>query len=362
MHIAINCRSIMLRNRTGIGKYTYNLLRCFGTMAPEHTFTTYAPKNLLDMKRDLPVFEFKNFRRKMDYFQSGVRGADIYHIPCPDDVCRFEGKLVVTIHDLVYKTFPQGHTQKTVDLTEGYMQQIVHKADKIICVSENTRSDVHKYFDISREKTTVVLNGVNHQEFRPLEDLSVTRPFLKSLGVDPGFIFFVGTLEPRKNLQGLLMAIAQLSDKGVNVPKLVVAGMHGWMKEQIPQLVRQLELKDKIIFTGFINNEQLNILYNTCGFFVFPSFYEGFGFPVLEAFSAGAASIVSKSSSCAEVAGDAAHLIDPSNPDDIARGITLLMEDKTLVKQLKKKALERAGHFSFEQNARQTLDIYRSLT
>jgi glycosyltransferase involved in cell wall biosynthesis len=361
MRIAINCRSILLSNRTGIGRYTWHLLDHLGKIDRDDQYILYASKRLFDFKRRLPVFSYPNFKPCVDYFGLVKPRADIYHLPSPAPLGRYEGKLVVTIHDLVYKTYPQAHTPQTIALTEEYMGAIIRQADRIICISENTRRDLHRFFDVDTDKTCTVLNGVDHNIFFPLPDKQEAHRFCQELGAAPGFMLFVGTIEPRKNLPGLLQAMAQLKKSGTAVPQLVVVGMRGWMMEKVMPLIEQLDLKSCVFFTGFITDAQLNMLYNTCGVFVFPSFYEGFGFPIVEAFCAGAAVVASKTSSCGEIAGDAAVLINPADHSQIAAAITRLLEDPKLVQELRRKALERARLFSFEATAQRTLDIYKQI-
>ena len=156
MRIAINCRSILLSQRTGIGRYTYHLLDSLGKIDHANEYILHAPKRLFDFKRRLPDFSrYKNFKRRIDYFHRGVGKSDIYHLPCPDAIGPHSGKLVVTIHDLIYKTYPQSHTPQTIELTEKYMQAIAAKADKIICISENTRRDLHSFFEYPVRKDPV---------------------------------------------------------------------------------------------------------------------------------------------------------------------------------------------------------------
>ena len=361
MRIAVNCRSIMSARRTGIGRYTYHLLNQLGQLRSGDTFTLYGPKRLFDFKRQLPRFPYPNFNPRLDYFGQGPKGVDVYHVPCPDRISTHAGKVVVTVHDLIYKTYPQAHTPQTIELTQGHMQEISRLADRIICISESTRRDLHRFFDLPQEKTCTVLNGVDHSVFCRISDLSPAQAFLKKLEVSAGFILFVGTIEPRKNLPGLLQAMAQLKWKLKPLPQLVVVGMNGWMTEQIADSVKQLGLGEDVVFTGFISDEQLNWLYNTCGVFVFPSFYEGFGFPVLEALCAGAAVVASSTSSCPEITADAAMLIDPNEAGQIAHSIEKLMNDTVFAEELKRKALKRAREFSFEKTARQTLEVYHGL-
>ena len=139
MRIAINARSILLSKRTGIGRYTYHLLDYLGKIDTANQYLLHAPKSLFDFKRRIPNFSrYKNFKNHLDFFRCGVGATDIYHLPCPDRIGPYQGKLVVTIHDLIHRTYPQSQTPQTTELTEKYIQDIVHKADKIICISEKS--------------------------------------------------------------------------------------------------------------------------------------------------------------------------------------------------------------------------------
>lgn len=359
MRIAINCRSIMLKNRTGIGRYTYHLIEHLGKVDTQSSYRLYSPKRLLDLKRHAPTFPYHNFKTRVDCFGLGPGKVDIYHLPCPDVIAPFQGKLVVTIHDLIHKTYPQAHTPQTVEATERHMQNLIKHADRIICTSQSTRNDLHRFYDYPQERSKAVLSGVDHATFNQLADKTEARAFLNTFGMTEGFILFVGTIEPRKNLQGLLQALTQLKAKG-QTTQLVVVGMRGWMMEEVSKSIEALGLKDNVHFAGFVSDAQLNMLYNTCGMFVFPSFYEGFGFPILEAFCAGAPVITSNVSSCPEIAGDAALLIDPADPSAIAGAISRLIDDKAFADDLGRKGLARAKEFNFTSTAQKTLEVYRS--
>lgn len=365
MRIAINCRSILLSQRTGIGRYTYHLLDNLGKIDHANEYILHAPKRLFDFKRRLPDFSrYNNFKRHVDYFRGGIDKTEIYHLPCPDLIGPYKGKLIVTIHDLIHKTYPQSQTQQATELTEKYIKDIALKADGIICISENTRRDLHKFFDIPPEKSSVVYNGVDHEVFYPLspQDRSNALGQLKELGIDRPFILFVGTLEPRKNITGLLESFAILKSKNIFHGQLVIVGMKGWMVENIETLINGFGIEKDIVFTGFVSDDQLRQLYNRTELFVFPSFYEGFGFPILEAFCCGAAVVTSKTSSCAEIASDAALTVDPQDTTAIAQAMEQILTDEVLNMSLRKAGLKRAQEFSFERMAQGTLDVYQKFS
>ncbi len=364
MRIAINCRSILLSQRTGIGRYTYHLLDSLGQIDHANGYILHAPQRLFDFKRRLPDFSrYKNFKNCIDYRHRGIGKSDIYHLPCPDVIGPYSGKLIVTIHDLIYKTCPQSHTPQAIELTEKYMQAIKAKADKIICISENTRRDLHSFLGLPLEKSCVIYNGADHDIFYTLspQERFQAAGQLKALGMIKPYVLYVGTIEPRKNLTGLLESFARLKSKKAFQGQLVVAGMKGWMVESLGALIKKLGIQTDVIFTGFVSDGQLRLLYNMAEVFVFPSFYEGFGFPILEAFCCGAAVITSQTSSCGEIAGEAAICIDPMDCNAMANAMAQVLSDKALKESLSKAGLKRAREFSFLATAQKTLEIYQTM-
>lgn len=367
MQIAISCRSMMGKKPTGIGRYTNQLIHHLGLVDSTNTYWLYARKSFFDRKRSLPSVSHPNMRVKPDYLNLGpariVAGCDLFHSPSPEDVSQVPGKVIVTIHDLIYATYPQSHTPETIAITSKNMEMIVRRADKLICISQSTRDDLHKYFNIAQDKTAVVYNGVNHQFFYPLSsaDKDQARQWIKSKGIEGKFALCVGTLEPRKNLLGICQAMAELKGKGKLNFKLAVAGMQGWLSTNTRDIIGTLGLLDDIVFLGFVSDEELAGLYNCATVFVFPSFYEGFGFPILEAMACGCPVITSHHSSCGELAQDAAITIDPKNTTAMAEAMASLMNDADLRQRYMTAGLTRAGEFSFEKTARETVAIYEQV-
>jgi glycosyltransferase involved in cell wall biosynthesis len=267
----------------------------------------------------------------------------------------------VTVHDLIDKTYPQSQTAESIALTEKHMKAIAVRADRIICVSENTRRDLHSFLNVPVEKTCVVYNGVDHKMFYPLseEQRREAHSRLSSEGIDKPYVLYVGTIEPRKNLTGLLQSFASLKSKKAFHGQLVVVGMKGWMQENIGSVIDKLGLKRDVFFTGYVSDSQLRALYNMAELFVFPSLYEGFGFPILEAFCCGAPVVASGTSSCGEIAGKAALTVDPSDPVLMAEAMGRVLQDKALKNSLRQAGLKRAQEFSFATMARQTLAVYQ---
>ncbi|MBF0522064.1 MAG: glycosyltransferase family 4 protein [Candidatus Omnitrophica bacterium] len=367
MKIGIHCRSIVNRNYTGIGRYTWNLFQHLAKIDSENRYLLYVPRALFHLRRRTPKVNAKNFFVKVDHFKAGVEKTlgkiDVYHSPSPDDISVNGAKMVVTVHDLIYKTFPQGHTDTACAETDRKIAFSVKNARKIICCSQNTIADLKKYFSVEEGKIELIYQGIDHQMFYQLSPSEKPRAkaLLRLKGIQDPFILFVGTIEPRKNLKNLLVAFSKLKDQGLFKGKLVAAGMKGWLSEDIANIIKKYQLETEVLFPGFVTDEELRALYNEAEVFVFPSFYEGFGFPIIEAFSCGAPVVTSQISSCPEVAQDAAALVDPYNPDDLYAKIVRVLNDRVYREELSQKGFKRAQDFNFEKTARETLKIYQSL-
>ena len=366
MRIAINCRSFLNKNYTGIGRYAFQLIKSLSEIDQANEYFLYISKRFFS-KRIIPRVPAPNFFLKIDRFNRGMKKTvgpvDICHCPSPEILNDMNGAhSVVTVHDLIYKTYPQGHTSATIEQTERQLEGVVEKASKIICCSQSTLNDLNRYFSVDPQKTVLIYQGVSRKDFYPLDE-NEARPaqvLIRSKGVEGPFILFVGTIEPRKNLRNLIEAFSLLREKKQYKGKLVVVGMQGW-NEDLSSLIGRLGLKQEIIFTGFLSNQELRYFYNMADVFAFPSFYEGFGFPIVEAFSCGVPVVTSNVSSCPEIAADAALTVDPRSPQDIAGAIFRILDDKNLRDQLKQKGFARARQFSFLNTARQTLDVYKEV-
>ncbi|MBI3601324.1 MAG: glycosyltransferase family 4 protein [Candidatus Omnitrophica bacterium] len=367
MRIAINARSILLANRTGIGRYTYHLLNSFGQIDQQNEYWLYARKNFFDRKRRWPQFSYPHFKVRADVLGLGpdrcLKGVDIYHAPSPEALTIHGPKIVVTIHDLIYKIHPETHTLETIEATSRQMEGIIKFADRIICVSGSTRRDLHRFFGLPQEKSCMIYNGVDHSVFYPLQpdERRAAMDRLRGLGIKTPYLLYVGTIEPRKNLTGLLKSFALLKSKKDFAGQLVVAGMKGWMMAAVAPMIKELGLRDEVIFTGFVSDAQLRELYNLAEAFVFPSLYEGFGFPIVEAFCCGTPVVTSNTSSCAEIAGGCALTVDPRQVPQIAQAIQRLLEDRVFNQELRQKAIKKAQEFSFLKTAQETLKVYEQL-
>ena len=367
MRIGINCRSFLKKNYAGIGRYTFNLIKCLAKSDRENEYTLYVNRRLFDLKKSVPAVPGKNFKIKIDYLNRGLDNSlgqvDAYHSPSPDFIKFDKGKIIVTVHDLIYKTYPQGHTEQTCTTTDKQMSGIVKQAEKIICCSRSTMDDMKKIFSVDDKRLELVYQGVDKEIFYPVtgEEDVLAREALKRKGGSVPYILFVGTLEPRKNLTNILKAFAVLKAKKKFMGKLIIIGMKGWMVDDINPLIKKLGIEDFVVFTGYVSDQELRWFYNLAEVFVFPSFYEGFGFPIVEAFSCGTAVITSNVSSCPEVAADAALKVNPYEVSEIVEAVSRILGDKKLKEILEQKGLKRSGDFSFMNTAKHTLEVYQKV-
>jgi len=268
--------------------------------------------------------------------------------------------IVGTIFDLTTILFPQFHKRKVVEHQEKAFHYFKENASLIIAISENTKTDIMKYLHIPKDKIRTIYCGVG-DEFRKIEDVRILKSRLRGIGIDYPYILYLGTLEPRKNVERLIEAFIQLKkEKQINV-KLVISGIKGWGYQSIFDKVVSLGVEKEIIFSGFIPNELIPFLYNGASAFVYPSLYEGFGLPVVEAMACGVPVVTSNVSSLPEVAGDAAILINPYSVDELADGIWRILSDEELRTQCIKKGIERAKLFTWERCAKNTLDAFNEV-
>jgi glycosyltransferase involved in cell wall biosynthesis len=264
---------------------------------------------------------------------------------------------VVTIHDLTALLFPEYHTANTREMQARMFRFAQEEADVVIAVSEATRRDIVTYLEIPPERVHVVANGVG-AAFRPISDGGALKQTLTSLGLVPGgYILHVGTIEPRKNLVRLVEIYGQMRKAcPPPIPKLVLAGEEGWRSREVLERARGSE---GVLLLGHMPHDVLPALYNGALVFVYPSLYEGFGLPPLEAMACGVPVVASNTSSLPEVVGDAGVLVDPTDTQAIAAVLVSLLSDIERRGEMSARGLARAAEFSWERAARETLKVYQ---
>lgn len=269
---------------------------------------------------------------------------------------------VFTLHDLVFRFHPDTVSWANRLFLQVMTRRFLQAADAIIAVSECTKRDAQRLYGIADSKISVVHEGV-HERFQPCRPDAVTA-VRRRYGLPARYLLFVGTVEPRKNLAVLLDALVALKRRisdgagGANVPKLVIVGKKGWLSGGFFRRLRELALEPGVVLPGFVPDDDLPAVYSGAACFVFPSLYEGFGLPVLEAMACGAPVICSNASSLPEICGDAALLFDPRSPAELTTIIERVLADAALRGELVERGLRQAAKFTWQRTAERTLDVY----
>jgi len=365
MKIAIDIRAAA-GEKVGKGWYTFHLVQHLLKLDSHNEYILYS-------KDPVPGFEyFKNAEQKV------IEGNNIFwHRKVAKDIVNEECdiffaptsfiiptllpksiKTVITIHDLVAFLFPTNHNKKAVLVEKLFLKRALKKASFVVTISQNTKRDIVSLFSYDESKMDILYCGAS-DEFKPLNK-SFLEPFAKKTKLPKKFFLAVGTLEPRKNYITLIEAFAQLHDKYPDY-HLIIVGGKGWKYEEIFATVRKHYLSKFVHNLGYVTSGSLVKLYNLAKGFVFPSFYEGFGIPPLEAMKSGCPVIASYSSSIPEVVGEAALLINPVSNIEIAAAMAKLIKDPELCAKLRNEGFLQSKKFSWSSSAKKLLEIFNNL-
>lgn len=263
---------------------------------------------------------------------------------------------VFTLHDAAYLHYPEHHLLQNRLFLRWMMPRFLKRADHVICVSEFTRQDALRFYRLPPEKVSVVLEGVEPR-FQPMRDPSALAGIRERYRLPERFVLYVGTLEPRKNLSTLLKAFGVIASEHPDVG-LVIVGGKGWLYEPFLEQVRGSGLEQRLTFTGYVPDDDLPALHSLATAFAFPSVFEGFGFPPLEALACGAPVLCSNAASLPEIVGDAGLLLPPLDVGAWTHALRRILGDKLLRRDLAQRGPERAQRFTWEAAARQTQAIY----
>lgn len=257
-------------------------------------------------------------------------------------------KVISTVHDFAWHIEPSWHTLEQVTDMQNRFWNGIKKADRIITGSEFTKAEIIKYLNYNPDKIDVIYHGVNHKTFYISNS--------NTLDLPQKYILAVGSLEPRKNLLNLLKAYNLLSEELKEEVKLVLVGFKGWANTQIMSLIAQN--KQNVIYLGFLSDDKLREVYNRSHIFIYPSLYEGFGIPPLEAMACGVPVIASHAASLPEVCKDAALYIDPLSINELSSAITKLIQSNELCENYSAKGIERVKNFTWEHSAKLHLKVF----
>lgn len=352
-------------NLAGSGVYARRLLealrpalgdRLLELRAPA-TRTVQGPKRVADRVRNL-VQDLWWTQHAVERSARGA-GASMLHVPVSIGPVRTRLPLLLTIHDVTVLQTPERFTRWYRGYASWAMPRSAHAAAAIITGSQSSRADIEEWLGIPAERIVVTPYAVPHYEMPNPSAVESTRA---KFGLPPRFVLTVGSIEPRKNLPRLLEAMRQLAtDPDTSDVSLVHVGPAGWLTGELETTIDRLRLRDRIRFLGYVDATDLDHLYTLATVTAYASLYEGFGLPILEAMARGGTVVTSNVSSMPEVAGDAALLVDPLRPEEIAGAIRRLWTDDALGRELRAKGRARVAQFTPELMARATLAVYASV-
>jgi glycosyltransferase involved in cell wall biosynthesis len=370
MHIGLNAHllsSSKSYRAAGINSYIYSLLQHLPDAVGEHKLTVFlgdkeASGSLPGVETRVSTLPTRNpairilWEQLVQPVQLLREGIDILHSLAFVQPVALHCAGVVTVYDLSFVLFPQRLPSWRRTYLRWGTAFSVQRAGRVIAISASTKRDVVRVLDVSEGKVDVVPCGVD-EGFRPVESPAQLDALRTKRHLPPKMILFVGTVEPRKNLTTLLRSYALLKRRFAP-PPLVLAGPRGWGHEETISLVEELGLKNEVIFPGYIPREELPLWYNAATLFVYPSLYEGFGLPPLEAMACGTPVIASNTSALPEVVSDAGLLVEPTDAEEMAEAMHLLLSDGDLRDTLRRKGLQRAESFSWQRAAVETARVY----
>ena len=362
MRISVDAHAIGCR-QTGNEVYIRNLLKEFARLDEGSELIAYISKE--GVKADLPrrirtrrVSQNPYKRLGLDMPQHLWRDRpDLLHVQYTGPLFS-AAPLVVSVHDVSFLEYPQYFTRFRSLQLRLTVQQTVQRAARVLTPSEFSRRAILKHYSIPEDKVVVVPNAVASQ-FRPIEREVARAAIQRKFGIRRPFVLTVGDLQPRKNHLGLLQAFEDVVQAEPQLPHdLVFVGKETWYSRDLHRAVNRSPVRDRVHFAGFVEDADLVKFYGACEMFVFPSFYEGFGLPILEAMACGRAVACSRVTAMPEVANAAGILFDPGSKEEIARAMLDVLLNPELRARLERLGLHRAAGFSWEKSAAQTLEVY----
>jgi len=372
--IIINTIPLLVK-LTGVGKYIYEVSKNLINLNSlnYHFYYGYTSQKLLHPHKDVTQKKFpivSDILLKSNILRDIIRRAvfslssfvskkfDLYWEPNHILVPNIKSDIkIVTIHDLSVIKNPEHHPLDRVRYFNKHIIRTIRDAKHFITVSEFIKNEITEFLGISPEKITVIYNGFNQDVFKKYQYEALLE-FSKKRNIPENFILYVGTIEPRKNLKNLILAYLELPEKLKKQYKLILTGYHGWENSEIFNYMKKD--KENIIYTGYMDDIDLAFLYNLAKILIYPSIYEGFGLPPLEAMACETPVITSNVSSMPEIYKDSAFYIDPKDPNDIKQAIETLIGDKILQERLIQKGKERAALFSWENSAENHIKLFKS--
>ena len=358
----------LLTPATGIARYTYEIALRLPKFMPQTPFCYnygYISKKLHYSKKsnktvDAKIVNIPLIKKAGKFILAQINRLypyryDLYwqpnFIPSPNIKTDC---LITTIHDLSFIHYPEYHPKERVLYFEKNLPNAIENSQRIITGSHYTKKELVKELGINPQKIDVIYHAVDHDIFNASFNPKC-ETVKRELNLPKNYILFVGSIEPRKNLKNLLQAYVNLPKHLKKSIPLLLVGFTGWNNEEIMQIIK----KEQILYLGYVDDQTLSCLYKTATLFVYPSIYEGFGIPPLEAMACGTPVIVSNSSSLPEACGDAALYIDPNDEVDLRKSIEKVLEDKNLQQQMIKKGIEHCANFTWDRSAKKHAEVFK---
>ncbi len=381
MQIGIDLRCLMHKNYSGVAEYTYNLLDNLFQIDSQNQYKLFYNSNH-DVSINLPNFDygnvefigfkypnkFLNFSFKFFNYPKIdllLKNIDIFFIPNLNFLALSKKcKKMITVHDLSFELFPDFFSKKRIFWHKFIKpKKIISNCEKIIAVSENTKNDLINLYQLTDNKIKIIYSGIDQQIYKKLDNnLPNFQKIKNKYKLPENFILYLGTIEPRKNIEGIIEAFNLLKTRNNKLANLnlVIAGNKGWNYDKVFQLAKNSNFSKQIKFTGYIDRKDKPYLYNLAQIFIFPSFYEGFGLPVLEAQACGTPVIASANSSFPEILKNSAFLVKPDNLSEISQAILQILNNQKLKENLINQGLKNSQRFTWQKTAQQTLDYLSS--
>lgn len=369
MRIAIDARGATWYHGTGIGTYTENILSNLIKIDKHNQYLIYwsgKDYDRFEQKNSKIIMTSRKYQRffQQHYFPENLSSekVDLYHIPQngiglnPEINC----SKVVTIHDLIPYIMPETVGRGYLNKFIKEMPQVLHNSDGILTVSEYSKKDILKFFPIDESKIYVTHLAANNK-FKPMDKEKCKNKIKETYNIYDDFILYMGGFSDRKNVDSLIKAFAKVYKNIDKKYKLVILGSYRDSSQKLLKLVESLNMKNNIIFAGFIPENDVPLFYNCCSVFVYPSYYEGFGLPPLEAMSCGAPVITSNTTSIPEVVGNAGILINPHVLEEITDAIASMLTDESLRNKYSKLGIDRSKNFTWKKSAEETLKAYKNI-
>ena len=373
MKVGIEGQILVRGNKTGIPWTLHNMINSFRGDKNEYIINYFGLGLSPEQNERMKSYAGNNIKVKCSkYFHNGIyrriwekiyfpyslffgKNCDVtlfFNYLVPTGV---KGKTVNLVCDMGYKACPDLLRDNTRKELEKYCYSSCKRADLILTISQFSKDEIIKYLGIDEKKIKIIPLGVDRDKYKKINDKKRVETIKSKYGIDDQYYLYVGTIEPRKNLERLIRAYAKMVKIRRDVPKLVLAGGSGWKNQAIYDSVKELNLSDKVIFTGFVEDEDVPVLMNGALLFVFPSVYEGFGLPPLEAMACGTPTLVSNVASLPEVVGDASILVDPYDIDSILSGLLDYFDGKVNISYMQQEAEKQLQIYTWDAAAKDTL-------